>query len=168
MARKAKMHAIRKRHGDVVCIMRTKRLAIAAAEILTGLTWLHLTEVDGCRVETVKVDAAPYTPPPGVDLLEPGASELWGQFSRGQRWLTMPRGLMHEMPDDWQSRMSELLDEWDDEWNWPAEFPTARVQAVGKGNRFTSFPPFVLEYKYREKHRSEIEDLRAGPASGAS
>lgn len=163
-ARKAKMFAIRRMHGDFVCIMRTKRLAMTAAEILSGQTWVHLRDVDGCTVETVKVEASDFTPPPGAAFFQPGASDLWGQFSRGQSWLTMPRGLMHEMPDDWQSRMAELLEEWSDEWDWPADFPGARVQAVGKGNRFTSFPRWLLEYKYRENYRAEIEALRATEA----
>lgn len=152
-ARPARMFAIRNRHGANVCVMRTKRLAISAAEILTGQTWDHLSGVDGCQVVRVTVDPA--------DRSTSGASDLWEEFARGQTWVTLPRSLLHEMPDDWQSRFAELLDEWDAEWNWPDDFPVSRVQAVGAKNRFTRFPPWLLEYKYREKNRAEIEALRS-------
>lgn len=155
------MFGIRRGYGDLICIMRSKRLAIAAAEQLTGQTWKHLVDVDGCVVMPVKAYVAEPTATGDRALFRPGFSDLWGCFGRGDGFLTLPRSLMHEMPDDWQSVMAELLDEWERAWNWPDDFPTATVRARDKKNRFTKWPAWLLEYKYREQHRDQIEAIRA-------
>ena len=53
---------------------------------------------------------------------------------------------MHQMPDDWQKRMAELLEEWDDTWD-THDMPTPIVNAL-EGNRFTSWPRYVLNYRH--------------------
>lgn len=74
---------------------------------------------------------------------------LWFGLSRAS-WLTMPRTLMHAMPDDWQMRMAQLCAEWDDHWSFPDDCPDARVMAVD-GNRFTKWPDELLNYRHPSK-----------------
>jgi hypothetical protein len=48
-------------------------------------------------------------------VLSTGRDLLWGWFGLSYAsWLTLPRVLMHEMPDEWQKKMAELLLEFGD------------------------------------------------------
>jgi len=148
-ARTFKMYAVRRPTGALVCIMRTKRLAKSAAEELTGKPWRVLKKECGLCLTRATV---------GVDLAPEGRADrtgfeaLWMQFGRGQSFLVWPRSLMHEMPDDWQLRAAELLEEWDDAWQWPEGWPTAYVSARDeRTNRFTRWPDWLLNYKYRDR-----------------
>ena len=47
-----------------------------------------------------------------------GYDRLWNYFGLSYAsWLTMPRVLMHEMPDSWQLKMAKLLEEYDNYWD---------------------------------------------------
>lgn len=87
----------------------------------------------------------------------PGYDALWQWFCLDRSsWLTMPRIMLHEMPDDWQAKMAELLHEWDDTWNsdnMPTPYVTARA-----GNKFTRWPDWLLNY--RRPDMNEIKKLR--------
>ena len=87
-----------------------------------------------------------------------GYERLWAWFGLSRAsWLTMPRILMHEMPDEWQDKMADLLEEWDDEWDtsdMPAPSVTAKLD-----NKFTRWPAWLLNY--RRPAKREIERLRA-------
>lgn len=72
---------------------------------------------------------------------------LWFGLSRAS-WLTLPRVLMHEMPDEWQAQMTKLLKEWDAAWD-SSDLPTPHVSAK-KGNRFTKWPSWVTNYRHPE------------------
>ena len=98
----------------------------------------------------------------GVDSSEflerPGYEALWLWFSLSYAsWLTLPRVLMHEMPDDWQKRMAELLAEWDDTWD-SSELPSPSVTAKAEG-KFTKWPEWVLSYRHPDK--AQIDRLRS-------
>lgn len=71
---------------------------------------------------------------------------LWFGLSRAS-WLTLPRVLMHEMPDDWQERMAVLLEEWDDEHSRLVDTPDTFVSAK-RGRRFCKFPSWLLNYRH--------------------
>lgn len=90
-----------------------------------------------------------------------GYQRLWGWFGLSYAgWLTLPRVLMHEMPDEWQEKMSALLEEWDETWdteNTPSPFVSARV-----GNRFTRWPSWVTNY--RHPNQKAIESVRRANA----
>ena len=59
-----------------------------------------------------------------------GHDRLWVWFGLGRpSWLTMPRVMMHAMPDDWQERMAALLEEWDAKWD-TSDLPGTKVSAV--------------------------------------
>jgi hypothetical protein len=54
------------------------------------------------------------TPSPLPSPTRPGYNRLWLWFSISRTgWVTLPRVLIHEMPDDWQDRMAALLEEYD-------------------------------------------------------
>jgi hypothetical protein len=73
---------------------------------------------------------------------------LWFGLSRAS-WLTLPRSLMHQMPDEWQSKMADLLDEFDDTFD-SSEMPSPIVNAR-KNGRFTRWPYWILNYRHPDK-----------------
>jgi len=99
-------------------------------------------------------EASPAT----VVLERKGYQRLWGWFCLSYAsWLTLPRVLMHEMPDDWQDKMAALLEEWDEAWD-TQNMPEAHV-AARNGNRFTKWPGWLLNYRHPDV--KEIERLRS-------
>lgn len=89
----------------------------------------------------------------------PGRDRLWLWFGLGRAsFLTMPRVLMHEMPDDWQSKMAALLEEYDATFTeWPPDIGT-RVQITDAG-KLTRLHGWLKEYRYPAK--GKIENLKA-------
>ncbi|MCR4307162.1 MAG: hypothetical protein NUV80_01220 [Candidatus Berkelbacteria bacterium] len=85
-----------------------------------------------------------------------GYDALWFWFGLSHAsWLTLPRVLMHEMPDEWQGKMAELLNEYD------AAFPNqpdlgTQVQVTHKG-KLTRTPSWLINYRHPEY--KEIERL---------
>ncbi|WP_329028978.1 hypothetical protein [Pseudomonas aeruginosa] len=75
-----------------------------------------------------------------------GYDQLWGWFGLSRSaYAVLPRVMMHAMPDDWQARFAELMDEWDDHWPNQPDI-TAHVQ-IKQNNRFISTPPWLLNYR---------------------
>ncbi len=87
----------------------------------------------------------------------PGYQALWGWFGLSRAsWLTLPRVLMHEMPDDWQASMAELLHEYDQTYrNLPGHSVVVQVKKDGK---FTAMPDWVA---YRYPDMEAIESFKA-------
>lgn len=80
-----------------------------------------------------------------------GRDQLWLWFGLSYAsWLTLPRSMMHEMPDDWQKKMAELLHEWDTTWN-TAAMPATKVQGVRSDGRLTKFPAALLNYRHPDR-----------------
>ena len=49
--------------------------------------------------------------------IDEGYERLWRWFGLSRAsWLTIPRVLMHEMSDEWQEKMAQLLEEYDRTW----------------------------------------------------
>lgn len=81
----------------------------------------------------------------------PGHEKLWGWFGLSRAsFCVLPRAFMHEMPDEWQTRMATLLEEWDAHWNWPADMPRSSVTAKSDG-KFSRWPEFVLNYRHPDR-----------------
>lgn len=80
-----------------------------------------------------------------------GEDRLWNWFSLSySSWLTMPRALMHEMPDEWQGKMAALLEEWDEHWDFKdIDFETC-VQLRENG-KFVSVPDWLSNYRHPRK-----------------
>lgn len=87
---------------------------------------------------------------------QPGYDALWLYFGLSYSgWLTMPRCMMHQMPDKWQAKMAELLNEWDDAWkNMPDVTATVSLK---RNNRFVSMPDLS---NYRRPNLKLINSFR--------
>lgn len=89
-----------------------------------------------------------------------GYRALWGWFCLSRAsFLTLPRVLMHEMPDEWQGKMTALLEEYE------AAFPNqpdigTRVQITENG-KLVKTPDWILNYRHPQK--SDIARLREDP-----
>ena len=93
----------------------------------------------------------------GVWMEPPGHEALWRWFGFSHAsWLTMPRVLMHAMPDDWQARMAALLYEYDAHWNLP-DCGTATVTLKQDG-KFAPMPDWL---EYRHPDEATIDSFRA-------
>ena len=72
-----------------------------------------------------------------------GHEDLWGWFGLSRSaFLTLPRVLMHEMPDKWQADMARLLKEFDGA--FPSSPAGATVVKPGRG----AWPDWVLNYRH--------------------
>lgn len=82
---------------------------------------------------------------------------LWCWFNLSYAsFLTLPRVLMHEMPDRWQYQMAKLLREYD------AAFPNqpgigTRVQCT-KDGKLAKFPEWMLNYRHPD--RAAIDEVK--------
>lgn len=89
-----------------------------------------------------------------MSVTDKGRQRLWGWFGLSYAsFLTLPRVLMHAMPDDWQDRMAALLEEYEDTFD-TSDLPSAFVSAR-RDNRFMKWPHWLL--KYRRPDRQAIE-----------
>jgi len=89
----------------------------------------------------------------------PGYDALWLWFSISRAgWVTLPRVLIHEMPDDWQGKMATLLREYESTFTeWP-EGLGSRVQLTDNGS-LTSYYNWLHDYRHPAK--GKIETLKA-------
>lgn len=89
-----------------------------------------------------------------------GKDRLWGWFGLSRAGgLTMPRVLMHEMPDGWQKRMAVLMEEFNEEFpNWSDQqlYVTAK-----KGGRFEQLHEWLCNYRHPDK--GAVDAARARP-----
>lgn len=93
-------------------------------------------------------------------MKESGEERLWSWFGLSYAsWLTLPRVMMHDMPDEWQNKMAELLEEWEETWD-SSDMPEPKVSARSKDGRFTSWPFWLLNY--RHPNRQALRDTRRG------
>lgn len=86
----------------------------------------------------------------------PGHAALWQYFGLSYAsWITLPRVLAHEMPDDWQSRMAALLQEFDAAFK---NIPRYDVQVqLKRDGRFVSMPDWI---SYRHPDSKTIESFK--------
>lgn len=90
-----------------------------------------------------------------------GNDALWDWFGSSQAcWLTLPRVLMHSMPDDWQERMAGLLCEFDQAFPNQPELCT-RVSITDHGGRRMGYPSWLVDYRHPD--RSAVNRMR-GPS----
>lgn len=76
-----------------------------------------------------------------------GYEALWTWFGLSySSWLTLPRVLMHEMPDEWQQKMADLLQEWDDTWT-NADIGTTYI-TMRKNGKFIKVPDWLNNYRH--------------------
>lgn len=96
------------------------------------------------------------------DVIErPGYDELWGWFGLSRAgWLTIPRVLMHAMPDEWQGKMAALLNEYCEAFPNQPDLGT-RVQCTTMSGKLTPTPDWVISYRYPGE--AAINELRGMP-----
>jgi hypothetical protein len=96
----------------------------------------------------------------GVEyMLTTGHDKLWNWFGLSyDSFIILPRSLCHAMPDEWQMKMAELMEEWDDTWDWgDCEFDKAYVQ-VRKDGKFVKMPEIFTNYRHPKSQ--DIENMR--------
>lgn len=85
-------------------------------------------------------------------------NNLWYWFGLSRAsWLTMPRVLMHEMPEEWQNSMAELLQQYEAVFTNMPQLGT-RVQITNEQNKLVKTPDWLLNYRHPVRH--EIEALK--------
>lgn len=103
------------------------------------------------------------SPAPANALNRPGYDRLWAWFGLGRASFTvLPRVMMHDMPDDWQGRMAELLEQWCATWRNQPDI-SVYVQ-VRQGNRFIKAPDWLLNYRHPD--RQQLAAMRGAPLEG--
>lgn len=82
-----------------------------------------------------------------------GRDRLWRWFGLSRAsWLTVPRVLMHEMPEDWQDRMARLLEEFAEEFpDWTDGHQL--YVAARDGSKFTRLPDWLCNYRHPYKDK---------------
>ena len=94
----------------------------------------------------------------------PGHDALWLWFGLSRAgYCTMPRVLMHAMPDEWQGKMATLMEEWDKTWDWQSErdgFDSCRAQTMLDG-RLVAAPDWLTNYRHPDRERIEAMRLEA-------
>lgn len=86
-------------------------------------------------------------------MQRPGYDKLWLWFGLSRSaFLTLPRVLMHEMPDQWQADMARLLSEFDEA--FPKTPAGATVVKPGRGK----WPEWLLNYRHPQQ--SEIDKAK--------
>ena len=87
----------------------------------------------------------------------PGHDALWNWFGLSRAsFLTLPRVLMHEMPDEWQAKMAELLEQYTETFTNLPDIGCA-VRATHDG-KLVEMP--TVYTNYRHPRRDEIERLK--------
>ncbi|HCF2464797.1 TPA: hypothetical protein NIA54_002196 [Pseudomonas aeruginosa] len=95
---------------------------------------------------------APQHFPARTEQENSGYDQLWAWFGLSRSaYAVLPRVMMHAMPDEWQGRFAELMDEWDDHWPNQPDI-TAHVQ-IKQNNRFISTPPWLLNYRHPDHNQ---------------
>lgn len=88
-------------------------------------------------------------------MQRPGYDALWLWFGLSRAsFLTLPRVLMHEMPDEWQAKMAALLREMDE------AFPRSPVRDAIVRRRSGPWPGWLLNY--RRPQSDDINQARYG------
>lgn len=86
-----------------------------------------------------------------------GHEKLWRWFGLSYAsFVTIPRVMMREMPDEWQGKMAELLEEFDETYPNQIDLPEPYVTAR-KNYRFTKWPEWLLNY--RRPNVDKIKEL---------
>ena len=81
----------------------------------------------------------------------PGYHALWDWFGLSRSaFVTLPRVLMHEMPDAWQADMARLLSEMDD------TFPNSPAGESVVSRKRGCWPDWLLNYRHPTKTEIDL------------
>ncbi len=92
--------------------------------------------------------------------IRPGHDALWEWFGMSRAsWCTLPRCMMHEMPDEWQAKMAALLMEWNEAFpDERGELPYTFTVCAKHEGKFARVPDWLNNY--RHPNRAQINYLR--------
>lgn len=94
-------------------------------------------------------------------MKESGYDRLWGWFGLSYAsWLTLPRALMHAMPDDWQMRMAKLLEEYNETFDTSEAGVDGVYVSAKKDGKFVPLPAWTSRSFYRHPNESVINSMR--------
>jgi hypothetical protein len=93
-----------------------------------------------------------------------GHDRLWRWFALSYAsWLTLPRILMHAMPDDWQDRMAQLLEEYNEAFDTSDCGIDGIYVSAKRGNKFCALPQWTSRHSYRHPPKDVIDAMRRKP-----
>lgn len=102
----------------------------------------------------------------------PGYDALWAWFELSYAsWLTIPRVLMHEMPDEWQARMAKLLAEYDEAHHHFMDLdpPIDTVVCCKVDGRYVKPPEWLLNYRHPDFGQiAMLKHIGGAPAKRAA
>lgn len=94
-----------------------------------------------------------------------GRNKLWLWFELSYAsFLTLPRVLMHEMPDAWQSQMADLLTQYNETFPNRPDIGT-RVQITDLSGKLIPCPPWLVNYRHPDKETIATLRNEGSPAS---
>ena len=80
----------------------------------------------------------------------------WFGLGHGS-FLTLPRVLMEAMPEEWQDRMAELLEQYDEAWDWTqVKDIGSRVQITDGEGHLIKTPAWLINYRRPDFEMIEI------------
>ena len=81
-----------------------------------------------------------------------GYDRLWAWFGCSRAsFMTIPRVMMHEMPDEWQDKMAELLEQYDQAFDQSKVGVDEVIVSAKLSNRFVKMPEWILNYRRPDK-----------------
>lgn len=96
-----------------------------------------------------------------------GYDALWLWFGLGRAsYLTLPRVLMHEMPDKWQGEMARLLREYDEEFPNKPELGS-KVFITDMAGKLVKTPDWLINYRHPDYNAIGILRQRAAVRTDA-
>jgi hypothetical protein len=85
-----------------------------------------------------------------------GRDRLWQWFGLSRAaWITLPRVMAHDMPDEWQDKMAALLEEWDATWTNQPDVGT-RVMSTDHRNKVCKVPEWMLNYRHPDRDKLNL------------
>lgn len=90
---------------------------------------------------------------PNPDFDTPGYDKLWAWFGLSYAsFLILPRSFLHEMPDEWQGRLVDLLREFGTTFsNIPGEYEFEYHVSVRKEGKYVPCPEFLKNYRHPDR-----------------
>lgn len=83
-----------------------------------------------------------------------GSEKLWNAMSY-TGWLALPRVLMQQMPDDWQGKMADLLQEYNDTWDIPKQYWCEIEVSLKKDGKYIQTYEWIKNYRHPDREMFE-------------
>lgn len=85
-----------------------------------------------------------------------GYQRLWNWFGLSYAsFLVIPRVMLHEMSDEWQGKLADLLEEGDQVWTNAPDF-NYTIRTCDLGGKLTKMPDVLKQYR-----RPDLKTIRS-------